>query len=145
MVHVGRRASRFSLLGNSFLQPVFEFSLARNDDNSTLQDWDVECAGKHLEAIKDSVATHDDLYSFTLMKGEDTVQVLDLAGLENAPGVFDDVSQRCRVAFTNKNRLVFTQVRVCAVFRVVFVAIISKSLPTLLLERGTRPWRKART
>lgn len=59
------------------------------------------------------MATHDDLYSFTFMEGEEPRHVLDLAGVENAPGVFDDVSQRCRVAFTNKNRLVFTQVSVC--------------------------------
>ena len=83
---------------------------------STLQNWDVECAGKHMEAIQDSVATHDDLYSFTFMKGEDPLHVLNLAGVENAPGVFDDVSQRCRVAFTNKKRLVFTQV-VCVYWK----------------------------
>eukprot|EP00903_Cladosiphon_okamuranus_P017476 g16096.t1 len=78
---------------------------------TALQKWDVECAGKHLGAIKDSVASHDDLYSFTLMGGEEPVKLLDLAGVENAPGLFEDVSQRCRVAFTNKNRLVFTQAK----------------------------------
>lgn len=56
------------------------------------------------------MASHDDLCSFTFMEGEEPVNVLDLAGLENAPGLFEDVSQRCRVAFTTKNRLVFTQV-----------------------------------
>lgn len=56
------------------------------------------------------------------MKGEEPIQELDLAGLENAPGVFDDVTQRCRVVFTNQNRLVFTQVRVCAVYCTTFAA-----------------------
>ncbi|CAM9547988.1 unnamed protein product [Ectocarpus fasciculatus] len=43
------------------------------------------------------------------MKGEIVVNVLDLAGLEGAPGVFDEVTQRCRVVFTSKKRLIFTQ------------------------------------
>eukprot|EP00752_Nemacystus_decipiens_P013455 g11917.t1 len=87
-----------------------QLQLSRGVAN-TLQDLDVECGGKHLEAIKDGVATHDELYSFTFMEDEEPLQVLDLAGVENAPGVFDDVSQRCRFAFTNKGRLVFTQAK----------------------------------
>ncbi|CBJ28410.1 expressed unknown protein [Ectocarpus siliculosus] len=75
-----------------------------------LEKWDIECARKHLDAIKDSVTTHDDLHQFTFMKGEKVVNALDLAGLEEAPGVFDEVTQRCRVVFTNKKRLIFTQV-----------------------------------
>ncbi|CAN0407881.1 unnamed protein product, partial [Ectocarpus sp. 8 AP-2014] len=75
-----------------------------------LENWDIECARKHLDAIKDSVTTHDDLHEFTLMKGEKVVNALDLAGLEEAPGVFDEVTQRCRVVFTSKKRLIFTQV-----------------------------------
>ncbi|CAN0194800.1 unnamed protein product, partial [Ectocarpus sp. 12 AP-2014] len=74
-----------------------------------LEKWDIECARKHLDAIKDSVTTHDDLHEFTLMKGEKVVNALDLAGLEEAPGVFDEVTQRCRLVFTNKKRLIFTQ------------------------------------
>ena len=76
-----------------------------------LQDLDLECARKHLEAINGSVATHEELHGFTLMEGEKPVKVLDLAGLENAPGLFDDVTQQCRVVFTSERRLVFTQVR----------------------------------
>ncbi|CAM9445430.1 unnamed protein product [Ectocarpus sp. 6 AP-2014] len=74
-----------------------------------LQDWDVECARKHLDAIKDSVQTLDDLHDSTLMEGEHAVNVLDLAGMEDAPGLYDTVTQQCRVVFTNEKRLVFTQ------------------------------------
>lgn len=77
----------------------------------TLKDLDLECARKHLEAIKDDVATLEELRDFTLMEGEDPVKVLELAGLENAPGLFDNVTQQCRLIFTNQQRLVFTQVR----------------------------------
>eukprot|EP00752_Nemacystus_decipiens_P013456 g11918.t1 len=76
---------------------------------STLQELDLECARKHLEAIKDSVATHEELHGFTLFEDEEAVKVLDLAGLENAPGLLSDVTQQCRVVFTTKRRLVFTQ------------------------------------
>lgn len=78
---------------------------------SDLKNFDLDCARKHLEAIKDSVTTHEQLYGFTLMDGEVPVQVLDLAGLENAPGLYDEVTQQCRVVFTSERRLVFTQVR----------------------------------
>lgn len=61
-----------------------------------------------MDAIQDSVTTHEDLHSFTLMQGEYAVDFLDLAGLENAPGLYIDVTQQCRVVFTNKKRLVFT-------------------------------------
>ena len=44
------------------------------------------------------------------MEGEFAEDVIDLAGLENAPGLLNDVTQRCRLIFTNKKRLVFTQV-----------------------------------
>ncbi|CAB1109107.1 unnamed protein product [Ectocarpus sp. CCAP 1310/34] len=80
-----------------------------------LEEWDIECATKHLDAIKDSVTTHDDLHEFTLMKGEKVVNALDLAGLVDAPGLFDDLTQRCRVVFTNKKRLIFTQANHSAV------------------------------
>ncbi|CBJ32136.1 hypothetical protein Esi_0309_0043 [Ectocarpus siliculosus] len=43
------------------------------------------------------------------MKGEHAVNVLDLAGMEDAPGLYDTVTQQCRVVFTNEKRLVFTQ------------------------------------
>lgn len=60
--------------------------------------------------------THDDLHSFILMEGEHPVDVLDLAGLQKAPGLYHDVTQSCRLVFTNQKRLVFTQVktRVCS-------------------------------
>lgn len=54
--------------------------------------------------------THEELHSFIFMKEEKDVDVLDLAGLENAPGVYHEVTQSCRLVFTSKNRLVFTQV-----------------------------------
>eukprot|EP00903_Cladosiphon_okamuranus_P017475 g16095.t2 len=76
---------------------------------NNLEEWDLECARKHLDAIKDSVTTHEQLHEFTLMEGEEPAMELNLAGLENAPGLFNDVTQQCRVAFTNKNRLIFTQ------------------------------------
>ncbi|CAN0419191.1 unnamed protein product, partial [Ectocarpus fasciculatus] len=74
-----------------------------------LEDWDVECARKHLDAIKDSAQTLDELHHSSLMEGERAVNVLELAGVEDAPGLYDDVTQQCRVVFTNKKRLVFTQ------------------------------------
>lgn len=77
----------------------------------TLENWDLECARKHLDAIKDSVVSHDELQSFILMKDERPMDTLDLAGLEDAPGVYNTLTQRCRLVFTNQNRLVFTQVR----------------------------------
>ncbi|CAN0304631.1 unnamed protein product [Ectocarpus sp. 6 AP-2014] len=85
--------------------------LMTSDEARDLEKWDIECARKHLDAIKDSVTTHDDLHEFTLMDGERVLNVLDLAGLEEAPGVFDEVTQGCRVVFTNKKRLVFTQAK----------------------------------
>ena len=78
---------------------------------STLEEWDLECARKHLDAVDDNVATHEHLHSFILVEGERPVDVLDLAGLEDAPGLFDVVTQRCRLVFTSNKRLVFTQVR----------------------------------
>lgn len=78
--------------------------------NQALEKWDVECAGKHLAAIKDSVTTHDNLHQFTLAEDENTLNELELVGLMGAPGVFDDLNQRCRVAFTDRKRLIFTQV-----------------------------------
>ena len=77
---------------------------------SALADWDVECALKHLDAVGPSVVSHEDLHEDTLMEGEFAEDVIDLAGVENAPGAFNDVSQRCRLIFTNQKRLVFTQV-----------------------------------
>ncbi|CAM9575121.1 unnamed protein product [Ectocarpus sp. 13 AM-2016] len=74
-----------------------------------LLDWDVECARKHLDAIKDSVQTLDELHDSALMEGEHAVNVLDLAGMEDAPGLYDIVTQQCRVVLTNKKRLIFTQ------------------------------------
>lgn len=73
-----------------------------------------------MEVIKNSVATNDDLHKFVLSEGEHTEFALNLAGVENAPGLFDDVTQRCRVVFTNQKRLIFTQV---------------------LLYTGTKAWR----
>lgn len=61
--------------------------------------------------------THQTLHRYIFMEGEVPEDTLDLAGLENAPGVYDEVTQCCRLVFTNKKRLVFTQVlialRVC--------------------------------
>lgn len=91
---------------------VVSFYFERNRD---LENWDVECARKHLDAIKDSVQTLDDLHDSALMEGERAVNVLDLAGMEDAPGLYDDVTQQCRVVFTNEKCLVFTQVKGCAV------------------------------
>lgn len=54
--------------------------------------------------------THERLHTFTLMEGEVALNTIDLAGVHNAPGLFDDVAQRCRLVLTNKKRLVFTQV-----------------------------------
>lgn len=80
--------------------------------NSTLQEWDEECARKHLGAVKDSVATHKELHDLTLMGGEHPVNELDLAGVEQPPGLglTGVLTQQCCVVFTNKKRLVFTQV-----------------------------------
>ena len=75
-----------------------------------LADWDVECALKHLSAVGPSVVSHEELHDFTLMEGEFAEDVLHLAGVENAPGVFHNITQRCRLVLTNKKRLVFTQV-----------------------------------
>eukprot|EP00903_Cladosiphon_okamuranus_P017480 g16100.t1 len=77
----------------------------------TLQEWDEECARKHLGAVKHSVATHKDLHDFTLMDDERPVNELELAGVEQPPGLglTGVLTQQCRVVFTNKNRLVFTQ------------------------------------
>ena len=75
----------------------------------TLENLDKKCAKKHLDAVSDSVVTHTDLHSFILMEGEEAIDELELAGLDNAPGVYDEVTQ-CRLIFTNENRLVFTQV-----------------------------------
>lgn len=79
---------------------------------STLQEWDEECARKHLGAVKGSVATHKDLHDFTLMEDEHPVNELSLAGVEQPPGLgmTGVLTQQCRVVFTNKKRLVFTQV-----------------------------------
>lgn len=74
-----------------------------------LAEWDKECALKHLDAIKPSVVSHEELHDFTLMEGEFAEDVLDLAGLENAPGLLHNITQRCRLTFTNQKRLVFTQ------------------------------------
>lgn len=79
-------------------------------DGSILNELDLECARKHLDAIEGNVTTHEELHGFTLMEGEKPDKVLDLAGLQNAPGLLNDVTQQCRVVFTNKQRLVFTQV-----------------------------------
>lgn len=78
---------------------------------------DKQCAKRHLEAVKDSVVTHKELHSYLFMKGEHADDVLDLAGLENAPGVYAEVTQSCRLVFTNQKRLVFTQVNACVPFR----------------------------
>lgn len=82
-----------------------------SDKGADLEKFDVECGLKHLEAIKDNVTTHKELHGFTFMEGEQPMRELELAGLDNAPGLFDQVTQQCLVVFTNKNRLVFTQVR----------------------------------
>ncbi len=55
--------------------------------------------------------SHDELQSFILMKDEHPMDTLELAGLEDAPGVYNTLTQRCRLVFTNQKRLVFTQVR----------------------------------
>ncbi|CAM9168047.1 unnamed protein product [Scytosiphon promiscuus] len=78
---------------------------------SELEEFDLECAGKHMKAIEDKVATHDKLEGFVLRHGERAVNALNLAGVEDAPGVFADVTQRCRVVFTTKKRLIFTQAK----------------------------------
>lgn len=75
----------------------------------------MECAEKHLDAIKEQVVSHDDLHGFVLMNGEDVVDIMDLAGVVNAPGLLNDITQRCRVIFTNQNRLIFTQVLYCLI------------------------------
>lgn len=46
------------------------------------------------------------------MNNESVVQVMDLAGVVNAQGLLTDVTQRCRLTLTDKNRLIFTQVDV---------------------------------
>lgn len=58
------------------------------------------------------MASHTDLESFVLMEGEvvEEGNVLDLAGLKQAPGLYNDVSQSCRLVFTSEKRLIFTQV-----------------------------------
>ena len=75
-----------------------------------LAQWDEECVVKHLDAVGPSVVSHEDLHEYTLMEGEFAEDVIDLAGVKNAPGAFNDVSQQCRLIFTNQKRLVFTQV-----------------------------------
>lgn len=62
------------------------------DKGSTLHEFGLECAMRHLEVIKDSVTTHEDLHGSTLVEGETPVRVLDLARLENALGLLDDVT-----------------------------------------------------
>lgn len=78
--------------------------------SSSLRLWDESCLEKHLGAIAGSIATPEELARFVLMKDEEPLNLLRLAGISNAPGLNDDVAQRCRMAFTNKGRLIFTQV-----------------------------------
>lgn len=74
-----------------------------------LQSWDEECLAKHLDAINGSAISLEELQDLCLMNNESVVQVMDLAGVVNAPGLLTDVTQRCRLTLTDKNRLIFTQ------------------------------------
>ncbi|CAM9174696.1 unnamed protein product [Scytosiphon promiscuus] len=105
-----------------------------------LEKWDLECASNHLDAIKDSVMTHDDLYDFVLMDGEYAKKSLDLAGLEDAPGLYDDVTQRCRVVFTNENRLVFTQAKHSAEMGLPKMTCIASVLQCFHDRSSRRKW-----
>lgn len=82
-----------------------------------------------MDAIEDSVASHEELQSFILMKDESVGLTLDLAGLEQAPGLYNDVTQNCRLVFTDQKRLVFTQV---CVYGLLSPQLLSKS-PNLRL------------
>lgn len=75
-----------------------------------LREWDMLCVTRHLGAVANSIATPEELDDFVLMKDETPLHFLRLAGISDAPGLQFDVAQRCRMAFTNKDRLVFTQV-----------------------------------
>lgn len=77
---------------------------------SSLRGWDESCLEKHLGAIARSIATPEELNDFVLMKDETPLHFLRLAGISDAPGLHDDVAQRCRMTFTNKGRLIYTQV-----------------------------------
>ncbi|CAN0192757.1 unnamed protein product [Scytosiphon promiscuus] len=108
---------------------------------SNLQNWDLECATKHMDAIKDSVLTHDQVHSFVLMKDEHPINELSLAGLQHAPGAFTDLTQRCRLVFTNQKRLVFTQVNHSAEVGTPEIRFLSSLLTCCHDLWSRRKWR----
>ena len=75
-----------------------------------LEELDLLCAKTHLGAIDGSKMTHKTLHEYIFMEEEGPDHTLELAGIDNAPGLYSEVTQCCRLIFSNKKRLVFTQV-----------------------------------
>lgn len=55
--------------------------------------------------------TRTTLQASILCNQERVMEELDLAGIANAPGIRTDITQRCRMILTDRNRIVFSQVR----------------------------------
>jgi len=82
----------------------------RTGNRSTFRMWDDMCLRKHLGAVRESMATPEELDAFLLGENEGPLHILRLAGVSDAPGLHQDVAQRCRMTFTTKDRLIFAQV-----------------------------------